>query len=260
MIQAEEAKVLSDLVKILNRFQLPMMVVGAGARLLVFDQKFVVEGRSTKDWDIAISVDNWDKYEEICKCLVDSQEACFQSTKIPHRFKHQETKIDIDIIPFGEIGEPDQQIIWSKTEQSMNLIGYKEALSFAEEININNVEIKVINIPAFVVLKIFAWGDRGDGKRNTRDLEDIEFIFNKYEDDGRVYSELQEELGSGKVDYIDANIYLLGRDIGKNFQEKTVNALNKLLNEMTQRFSDEEDSRSFGHNLKILQKGINANP
>ena len=257
MIQAEEAKVLSDLVMILDKFQLPMMLVGAGARLLVFDERFG-QGRSTKDWDIAISVDNWDKYEEICKCLVDSQEAGFQATKIPHRFKHQKTKIDIDIIPFGKIDEPDQQIVWPKTDSVMNLIGYKEALSFAEEININNAKIKVINIPAFVVLKIFAWGDRGGGRRNTSDLEDIEFIFNKYEDIERVYSELPEELGSGRVDYLDANIYLLGRDICKIFQKQTLSALNMLLNEMIQKFSDEEDSRSFGHKLNVLQKGINS--
>jgi len=33
-----------------------MIIVGAGARLLIFDRKFG-EGRGTKDWDIAISID-----------------------------------------------------------------------------------------------------------------------------------------------------------------------------------------------------------
>ncbi len=54
------------------------------------------------------------------------------------------------------------------------------------------------------------------------------------------------------------NIYLLGRDICKIFQEKTLSELNKLLDEMIQRFSNEEEFRSFGHNLNVLQKGINA--
>jgi len=106
-----------------------------------------------------------------------------------------------------------------------------------------------------MVLKVFAWGDRGE--RTKKDLEDIEFILLKYEDDDRVYNELVEELSSGSVDFIDANIYLLGQDIHKMLQDKTLIELNKLLGKMIKKFDYAED-RSFGYMLKVLQEGINS--
>jgi len=84
-------------------------------------------------------------------------------------------------VPFGEIGEPDQKIVWLETDNSMNISGFAEALLHAKNISIGELEIPVIDTPAFIVLKIFAWGDRGE--RTNKDLEDIEFILSKYEDD-----------------------------------------------------------------------------
>ena len=48
MIGSKEKQVLTDLVDVVSSLNLPMILVGAGARLLIFDQRFG-EGRSTKD-------------------------------------------------------------------------------------------------------------------------------------------------------------------------------------------------------------------
>jgi hypothetical protein len=48
MIGSKEKQVLADLVYVVRLLDLPMILVGAGARLLTFDQKFG-EGRGTKD-------------------------------------------------------------------------------------------------------------------------------------------------------------------------------------------------------------------
>lgn len=40
MIASQEKQVLVDLVTIISTLNLPMILVGAGARLLMFDQKF----------------------------------------------------------------------------------------------------------------------------------------------------------------------------------------------------------------------------
>ena len=58
MITSNERRVLADLVHIVNSLDLPIILVGAGAMLLIFDQK-MGEGRGTKDWDVAISIDSW---------------------------------------------------------------------------------------------------------------------------------------------------------------------------------------------------------
>ncbi|MFN9062834.1 MAG: hypothetical protein ACK5WL_23195, partial [Pseudanabaena sp.] len=197
----------------------------------------------------------WKSYQKLGEALIDGDPPIFQSTKTAHRFKHIETDIDVDIIPFGAIGKPKQEIIWADSGNPMSVLGFEEAISHAITTNIDDLEIQVINIPSFIVLKVFAWGDRGE--RTNKDLEDIEFILSKYEDDNRVYNELVEELSSGNVDFLDANIYLLGQDICRMLQDKTLIELNKLLKIMTKKF-DYAEERSFGYMLKVLQKGINS--
>jgi len=255
MIDSREKQVLADLITIVRVLNLPMILVGAGARLIICNPKKFGEGRRTKDWDFAVSIDSWKSYQKLGEALIDGDPPIFQSTKTAHRFKHIETDIDVDIIPFGAIGKPKQEIIWADSGNPMSVLGFEEAISHAITTNIDDLEIQVINIPSFIVLKVFAWGDRGE--RTNKDLEDIEFILSKYEDDNRVYNELVEELSSGNVDFLDANIYLLGQDICRMLQDKTLIELNKLLKIMTKKF-DYAEERSFGYMLKVLQKGINS--
>jgi predicted nucleotidyltransferase len=254
MIDSREKQVLADLIAIVKVLNLPMILVGAGARIIIFDRKFG-EGRGTKDWDVAISIDSWKSYQKLGEALIDGNPPIFQSTEIAHRFRHIETAIDVDIVPFGAIGEPDQEIIWTDSGNPMSVLGFEEALSHAITTNIDDLEIQVIDTPSFIVLKVFAWGDRGE--RTKKDLEDIEFILSKYEDDDeeRIFNELAAELSSGNVDFLDANIYLLGQDICRMLQNKTLIELNKLLEKMIKKF-DYDEERSFGYMLKVLQKGI----
>ncbi|MCW6036346.1 nucleotidyl transferase AbiEii/AbiGii toxin family protein [Spirulina subsalsa FACHB-351] len=254
MIGSEEKQVLADLVDVVRSLDLPMILVGAGARLLIFDQQFGA-GRSTKDWDVAISIDSWEVYQELRTSLTTGEYPRFKSTKNSHKFIHIETNIEVDIVPFGEIGEPDQEITWSDSGNSMNVLGFAEALLSAKTTTIDELEIQVVDTPAFVVLKLFAWGDRGE--RTNKDLEDIDFILSKYEDDERVYSELSQELVDGVVDFLDANIYLLGQDICKILQQKTLVELNLLLNKLVE-YLDYDEAGSLGYKLKVLQQGISS--
>lgn len=255
MIGTQEKQVLSDLTTIINGLNLPMILVGAGARLLMFDRKFG-EGRSTRDWDVAVAVDSWTVYQQLRNNLIEGNSPCFRATNSYHKFVHIVTNIEVDIVPFGEISAPDRQIVWSDSGNSMNVLGFDEALSSAKTIPIDDLSINVIDTPAFIVLKLFAWGDRSRGRIN-KDLEDIEFILSKYEDDNRAYEELAEELATGVVDFIDANIYLLGKDISKILRQETMHPLNALLNELISR-ADMDEPRSLEYKLKILQRGINA--
>lgn len=173
---------------------------------------------------------------------------------ILNKFIHIKTNIEVDLVPFGEIGEPDQEIVWSETGNVMNVLGFSEALSTAKIAKIDDLELQVIDTPGLIVLKIFAWGDRRE--RTQKDLEDIEFILAKYEDDDRVYTELAEELAEGIIDFMDANVYLLGQDIYKILQKRTLIELNSLLDELITSLDDEP--MSLGYRLKILKQGINA--
>lgn len=251
MLTSNEKQVLNDLVTIISQLNLPMILVGAGARLLMFDQKFAVQGRRTKDWDVAVSINNWETYQQLRKYLTQGDSPRFKSTKNSHKFRHIETNIEVDIVPFGEIGEPDQEIVWPDSGNPMNVLGFAEALSSAKPIE--DLEIPVIDTPAFIVLKVFAWGDRGE--RTNKDLEDIDFILRKYEDEERVYDELAGELADGIVEFMDANIYLLGQDIYKLLQKKTLIELNKLLDKLIESL-DIDQPKTLGYMLNVLRKGI----
>lgn len=100
MIDSREKQILTDLTAIVKTLNLPMILVGAGARLIIFDQKFGA-GRGTEDWDVAISIDSWETYQKLGEALIDGDPPIFQSTKTAHRFNHIATNIDVDIIPFG---------------------------------------------------------------------------------------------------------------------------------------------------------------
>jgi predicted nucleotidyltransferase len=254
MITSEEKTVLADLVDIIGSLNLPIILVGAGARILVFDQKFG-EGRGTKDWDVAISIDSWDSYRNLCEALTTGDSPRFNPTKVPHKLIHTETNIEVDIVPFGKIGEPNQEVTWPDGDSIMNVSGFTEALLSAKTTIIDDLEIQVVDTPAFIVLKIFAWGDRGD--RTNKDIEDIDFILSKYEDDDRVYDELANELADQTVDFLDANIYLLGQDISKILQEITRRKLYVLLEEMTEH-PNVRKVRLLGDRLKVLQQGIQS--
>jgi hypothetical protein len=71
----------------------------------------------------------------------------------------------------------------------------------------------------------------------------------KFKDDERVYDE-RAALS------LDANIYLLGRDIHKILQERTRSQLNLLLDELIEHLGTEETD-SLGYQLGVLQQGMN---
>jgi predicted nucleotidyltransferase len=261
MITSEEKTVLADLVDIIGSLKLPMILVGAGARILIFDQKFG-EGRGTKDWDIAISIDSWDSYRNLCAALTTGDSPRFNPTKVPHKLIHTETNIEVDIVPFGNIGEPNQEITWPDSGKIMKVVGFTEALLSAKTTIIDDLEIQVVDTPAFIVLKIFAWDDRRD--LTNKDIEDINFILSKYDDDDRVYDEddrffdeLVNKLADGTVELLYASIYLLGKDISEILQENTRVKLDILL----EKLMNHHDARKvdfLSDRLKVLQAGIRS--
>jgi len=230
-----------------------MMLVGAGARLLIFDQKFG-EGRATTDLDVAVSIDSWEIYDKLHESLTTGDSQRFKPTNNTHRLVHIETNVSLDIVPFGKIGGPAQEIIFPDSGNTMNILGFSEALAHSQKIVIlDELEVSIINIPAFIVLKLFAWGDRRE--RTNKDLEDIEFVLLKYKDNERVYSELIDEISDEVVDFLDADIYLLGQDICKLFQHSTLRKVNSILSDLIQ-CQDNEDPISLGYKLSILQQGM----
>lgn len=128
MHDSEQKQVLQDIKSITDSLQISILLVGAGARILVFDKRYNIEARVTFDLDFAVKVDSWSDFQALSLQMTQGTNPLFQVTRIQHRFIHIATGILVDIVPFGGIGQPNQEIQWSDGNK-MSLIGLEIVLT-----------------------------------------------------------------------------------------------------------------------------------
>lgn len=230
MLSSPEKSALRDMCSIAARVGIPLMLVGAGARVLVFDCRYNVQGRSTTDWDWGIKVASWQEFEALVTVMVEGTLPLFKRTQTLHRFEHLETQTLLDLVPFGSIADPNQLVEWPN-ERRMNVLGYEEALVLAEEVMLaESWTIKVASVPALVALKLIAWKDRG-GKK---DLEDVVLILQNYFEDD-LYERLKEPLIKGDINFEGMGAFNLGQDIRNRFSREVAIAVDRILEEIIEK-------------------------
>jgi predicted nucleotidyltransferase len=226
-INTETKKFLTDFKSIIDSLEVPMLLIGAQARMLIFDSQYQVQGRATKDWDVAVKLDNWERYNLLISTMTTGQNPLFKKTRVIHKFIHIETELEVDVIPFGDISKPNQEINWPDGNQ-MNILGLEEAFVNTEIITIEKLEIRVADIDAFIVLKLLAWNDR----REKKDLKDIITVLRKSpneEDQDRVYDEFFDEIIEGRFEVDEAAIIFIGRNIQNKFKSETINKVKEIV-------------------------------
>jgi predicted nucleotidyltransferase len=253
MSESQDELVLADLKSIFEPLGLPIMLVGAGARILIFDQIYEQQGRLTEDLDIVTRIPDWLTFEAVTQAMTRSELAQFQATRIPHRFRHRVTGFMVDVVPFGPISDPDQLLRWRDGNQIMNVVGLQEALNHATILD--DVAIPVVSLPAFIVLKLLAWNDR----QQLKDQQDIEFVLQYYDDEERIYSGdspgLMKQLATGEVQLLHAAIYLLGKDIRAIFRTQTLAQLPPIFANLLKN-ADPDDLTDAEQRLITLRQSI----
>jgi predicted nucleotidyltransferase len=247
MSESQDELVYADLKSIFAPLELPIMLVGAGARILVFDRVYKF-GRLTEDLDIATQIPDWLTFDAVTQAMTQAESALFQATRIPHRFQHIATGKIIDVVPFGPISEPGQRLRWPDGNE-MNMAGFQEALSKA--IVFDDVAIPVVSLPAFIVLKLFAWNDR----RMVKDRQDIEFVLRYYDNEEGISPGLMEQLATGEVQFLHASIYLLGKDIRAIFRSQTLAQLPSIFDALLKN-ADPDDLTDAEQRLITLRRSI----
>ena len=245
---------------------LVFMLVGATARDLILEWGYDIHPyRGTLDIDLGVRVSGWDQFDALKTALLATGK--FNETRSTHRLQYH-CGYPIDIIPFGEISEPGHLIEWPLDKDiHMNVAGFEDAYLHSITILLRNdphLEIQVASLASQIVLKLFAWKDRGRG--DNRDARDIALIIKHYGPTvniDRLYEEESEvmELEGHDVDL--AGPRLLGRDIAKTstaeLRETVMRILeeetaeqdhNRLAEAMTFSFSENE----FQQNLLFLKK------
>lgn len=192
------------------------LVVGATARDMIYHAAFGLEiKRATADIDFAIDVDNWDTFKAIKKSLVEDYG--FSRSKSEHRLVLPNSKLWIDIIPFGAIADADGKYRWpQEPEKEISILGFQEALDTAIACQVSDdpaLVLKVVHPAVLVMLKIISWRDRKNYKRT--DAQDVAYAMRYYihldGNDMRVYDD--PTLYEGDLDTGTVGGRLAGRDL-----------------------------------------------
>lgn len=172
---------LIDLLRQLNhtfsRIGNDFFVIGATARDIILQILADTSAkRKTRYLDIAIAVTDWDKYDEICKALIN--DGFRKSTYQAHRFYYG--NYEVDLVPYGAVAKADDNIYWPPEETiAMSVKGFDEVLSEAISVIVNNeFKIKIASLHGLFILKLNAWIDRNI--RTNKDAEDMWYIIDNY--------------------------------------------------------------------------------
>ena len=229
-----ERQAVAAALKAARRLKVPLVAVGANARLLAFDGPMgLTPPRSTLDWDFAAKCSSWDEYDRLrAECLA----AGFRRGDHEHEIVHTATDVKIDLVPFGDLEAAGGKITWPDSGFVMNVRGLPEALDAARSVRLGPPAgtIAVPPVSVLAALKVLAHGDRGH--RGDRDLRDLWHLLTNYLPEGgvvRAYEPPLDELAV-REDFDAAHLgaILLGGDVASSCHATTLDDLAPLLAEL----------------------------
>jgi predicted nucleotidyltransferase len=190
-------------------------LAGATAREVILRHIFGrPAGRRTLDIDFGIAVRDWEHFQTLKSALVE--EAGFKVHARAHqRLIYPSTPaVIVDLIPFGGVEREDRTIAWPPEEDFvMRVAGFSDGMESSVPVKLaDDLVVRVVSLPALLVLKLFAWLDR---KQEKRDAPDIYTLLKDYGDAGnedRLYGDALNILEEEGYDVEIAGARLLGGD------------------------------------------------
>ena len=226
--------------KVAGSTSAPFFVVGATARDMILKHGHGIETiRATNDIDLGVEVSDWDQYIKLREGLVATGK--FELSREPQRLRYQGSVL-IDIIPFGEIADPDGSFSWPPDhEVEMNTLGFDESYEHSLTVRLKRkpvLDIKFASQAGLSLMKLVSWDDRRPER--SKDAKDIGFLMRTYIDAGneeRLFEQEADIIGilqeSGSYDYVRASARLLGRDISAIAHPETKERLLRILEKET---------------------------
>lgn len=186
-----------------------ILLVGAACRDILhaaFGHDF--SARATTDTDIGIAVKDW-----IVSDLIEERYTRVGSNGIRYRI----AGINVDIMPFGEIENPEGISMPASRNEELVVFGYRDVYERALPLTLPNGQTIRIPQPAgYVALKMRACIDRSayyGQDRDVRDLALAAFWYQNWEEaEDRLYGSEFELLADLDMDFDVAAVRLLGLD------------------------------------------------
>ena len=268
-IDSSYISAIKEIKKVADSQEISFFIIGALARDIIMEYFYEIKApRITMDIDLGIKVSSWDKFNKLINTLEKSGE--FKRLKEKHRILYND--IIIDIIPFGDISDKNERIIWPpENEVVMSVMGFNEVYNYSTLVKLQNsptLEVKITTLPGLAILKLFAWRDSFPNR--SKDAEDLLFIMKNYENAG-IFEKLYESelhlLESEDFDNQIAGIVLLGKEMSKICTNQSFGYLRKIINEETSKNSNfnlirdmllsrRDDFNRILYLLKKLKEGI----
>lgn len=221
-LENSEKEVLIRVFEVFDELSLSFILVGAGARDLLYKYKYGIQpGRATEDSDFAVQIESWDEFHKLSDAFVSKGFRVDEGRH--HRFYSPQGRM-VDIVPFGNIEDENNLISWPPDNSfQMSVLGFKEALGKAERVLVSNepaIEINVVSVPALAALKIVAWTDREPDKK-IKDASDFLFFLNTHETVlGEDLYERIDLLEAYDGDIVFCAAHVLGEEVGELLTNK----------------------------------------
>ena len=213
------------------------LLVGATARDLllvhVFGQRV---RRATQDVDFAVALTSWKEFEQLKQRLILEQGFADDSRQVQRLVFNAAGEGEgttIDLVPFGDLQVDKQTLVWPpEMDVYMTVSGFEEALSTALQVELaQGLSVRVASLPALTILKLFAWGDRGN--RNDKDAVDLYTLLRSYSVAGTFDrmtdpNQALDRYLSFDCDEEKTGAWLLGKDCGTLANDETAAGLSGL--------------------------------
>lgn len=133
--------------------------------------------RATSDIDFGIMIKDSFVFDDLKSYLIE--EEGFIPSKGNEFVLIWKDKSQVDLIPFGDLESEGIVTVKGTGFTSMNVEGFKEVYEQAsEEIITEDQRFKVCTLPGIVILKLIAWDDRPEVRRD--DIDDIAEIASQF--------------------------------------------------------------------------------
>jgi predicted nucleotidyltransferase len=249
-------------------------LAGATAREVILRHVFGrPAGRRTLDIDFGIAVRDWEHFQTLKSALVE--QAGFTVHRAHQRLIYPTTPaVIVDLIPFGGVEREDRTIAWPPEEDFvMQVAGFSDGMESSVPVRLaEDLVVRVVSIPTLLVLKLFAWMDR---KQEKRDAPDIYTLLKDYGDAGnedRLFGEALNILEAEGYDVGIAGARLLGGDAAAVISADTrgrvkdILASDRQMEELTNQIiivsarNDPEHARRCELLVKKLRQGFLQDP
>ena len=171
------AELLTDLEAVFSKFDIDFYLVGAVARdINLSANEELTSTRGTKDVDLAVTISDEGQYNQVKAALVET--GLFKAHETEAIKLMYKNSIEVDLLPFGEIEQPNRNVKLTDPTFVLNMPGFTEVYPFVKDFSLENGQtVKVCTMEGIILLKLIAHNDR---PQRTKDIVDIEHIIQSY--------------------------------------------------------------------------------